>query len=90
MGTAQPSRILLGLEPSLAGKGRTMKLPLSSYQWGNDARELGRPELGIETESKVVSAQLGRLRDRGLVESVKRGTWRRSDLDGRPVPGALG
>jgi DNA-binding transcriptional ArsR family regulator len=32
-------------------------------------------ELGIETESKVVSAQLGQLRDRGLVESVKRGTW---------------
>ena len=32
-------------------------------------------EFGIETESKVVSAQLGQLRDRGLVESVKRGTW---------------
>lgn len=31
--------------------------------------------LGIETESKVVSAQLGQLRDRGVVERVMRGTW---------------
>lgn len=31
--------------------------------------------LGIDTESKVVSAQLGQLRDRGMVERVKRGTW---------------
>ena len=31
--------------------------------------------LGIETESKVVSAHLGQLRDRGMVERVKRGTW---------------
>ena len=75
------SRLERGERPELFGDRGTTAGAIESL-----LRQRGEPmrvrdlvaalaELGIETESKVVSAQLGQLRDRRLVESVKRGTW---------------
>lgn len=74
-------RLERGERPELLGDRITMSSAIESLLHQHEepvrVRDLvsALAELGIETESKVVSAQLGQLRDRGLVQNVKRGTW---------------
>jgi DNA-binding transcriptional ArsR family regulator len=74
-------RLERGERPELLGDRATTASAIESLlrQHGEPMRVrdlvVALAEVGVDTESKVVSAQLGQLRDRGLVESVKRGTW---------------